>query len=166
MGECSSMSAIPEQYIDLFESGALAHVATIGPKGEPQSNPVWLDWDGTSILFSQTKDRQKYRNVQRNPQVALSIVDLANPYRYLEVRGKVIRIDEDKDRAFINAMAKKYLGLDIFPWHRPEDEHVIIVIQPQHTTTQNKENVSHLSKKGSVAEAKKAGDRSEEFYRN
>ncbi len=104
-----------EQYIDLLESEALAHVATIGPKGEPQSNPVWFDWDGTYILFSQTKDRQKYHNVQRNPQVALSIVDPANPYRYLEVRGKVIRIDEDKDRAFINAMAKKYLGLDIFP---------------------------------------------------
>ncbi len=132
------MSGIPEQYIDLFESQALAHVATIGPKGEPQSNPVWVDWDGAYILFSQTKDRQKYHNVQRNPQIALSIVDPTNPYRYLEVRGKVIRIDEDKDRAFINVMAKKYLGLDVFPWHRPEDERVIIVIQPQHTTNQNK----------------------------
>jgi PPOX class probable F420-dependent enzyme len=110
------MSAIPEQYIDLLESEALAHVATIGPKGEPQSNPVWFGWDGTSILFSQTKDRQKYRNVQRNPQVALSIVDPANPYRYLEVRGKVIRIDEDTDHTFINAMAKKYLAWT--PLHR------------------------------------------------
>jgi PPOX class probable F420-dependent enzyme len=155
------MSAIPEQYIDLLGSEALAHVATIGPKGEPQSNPVWFGWDGTSILFSQTKDRQKYHNVQHNPQVALSIVDPTNPYRYLEVRGKVIRIDEDKDRAFINAMAKKYLGQDVFPWHRPEDERVIIVIQPQHTTHQNKEKVSHLSKKGYVADAKKVSDRPE-----
>ncbi len=65
-------------------------------------------------------------------------------------------IDEDKDRAFINAMAKKYLGQDVFPRHQPEDERVIMVVQLQHTTNQNIEEVSHLSKKGSVADAKEA----------
>lgn len=140
-GELGSMSIIPKQYIDLLQSQALAHVATIGPKGEPQTNPVWIDWDGTSILFSQTKDRQKYQNILRNPQVALSIVDPTNPYRYLEIRGKVIRIDADKELTFINAMAKKYLGQDVFPWHRPGDERVVVVIQPEHTTSQDKEYV-------------------------
>ena len=59
------MSVIPEQYADLLQSNALVHVATIGPKGEPQNNPVWFGWDGTHLLFSQTKGRQKYRNLQR-----------------------------------------------------------------------------------------------------
>jgi PPOX class probable F420-dependent enzyme len=120
------MSVIPEQYVDLLQSQALAHVATIGPNGEPQTNPNWFDWDGTSILLTQTKSRQKYQNVQRSPQVALSIVDPTNPYRYLEVRGKVIRVDEDKDLTFVNSMARKYLGRDAFPWHQPDDERVVI----------------------------------------
>ena len=64
---------IPSKYTDLLKSKALAHVATIGPDGAPQSNPVWFDWDGEHLLFSQTKTRQKYKNVQRNPQVALSL---------------------------------------------------------------------------------------------
>jgi PPOX class probable F420-dependent enzyme len=127
---------IPSSHADLLDSTALAHVATVGPDGEPQNNPVWfgLDNDG-NILFSQTKIRQKYKNVQREPRVALSIVDPANPYRYLEIRGVVERIDEDPDRAFINAMAKKYLNEDIYPWHQEGDERVVIVIRPEHTTT-------------------------------
>ena len=130
------MSVIPENYKDLLEAKAFASIATIGPKGEPQNNPVWFDWDGTYILFSQTKGRQKYHNLQREPRVAFSIVDPENPYRYLEVRGKVVRIDEDPDMKFINSMAKKYLNQDLYPWHKPGDERIVIVVQPEHTTKQ------------------------------
>src|SRR5918911_2401216 len=103
------MSVIPENYVDLLESKALAHVATIGPKGEPQNNPVWFGWDGTHLLFSQTKTRQKYRNVQRDPRVAVSIVDPANPYRYVELRGTVVDLAVDEGNAFINRMTQKYM---------------------------------------------------------
>ncbi len=97
--------------------------------------PVWFGWDGTHILFSQTKDRQKYRNLQREPRVALSIVDPTNPFRYLEIRGKVARIDEDADNKFINSMAKKYINQDVYPNHQPGDERVVVVIvEPEHTT--------------------------------
>lgn len=124
-----------EQFQDLLTQPALAHVATIGPKGEPQNNPVWFDWDGTHLMFSQTTARQKYRNLQREPRLALSIVDPTNPYRYLEVRGKVVRIDPDPDKAFINRMAKKYLGVDEYPYNQPGDERVVIVVEPEHTTS-------------------------------
>jgi PPOX class probable F420-dependent enzyme len=130
----STTSTIPANYSDLLESKALADVATIGPHGEPQVNPVWFGWDGTHLTFSQTITRQKYKNVQRDPRVALSIVDPENPYRYLEIRGKVVRIDPDPDLAFINSMAKKYLGEDVYPWHQPGDERVVIVVEPEHTT--------------------------------
>jgi PPOX class probable F420-dependent enzyme len=132
--EQTLMAVIPKEYEDLLYTTALAHIATIGPYGEPQSTPVWFDYDGTNIRFSQTKNRQKYRNLLRDPRIALSIVDPANPYRYLEIRGKVARIDEDPDLHFINSMAKKYLGQDTYPWHQPGDERVIIVVQPEHTT--------------------------------
>ena len=125
---------IPEGYRDLLESPALVHVATIGPDGEPQNNPVWFDWDGESVKFSQTKARQKYRNVGREPRLALSIVDPENPYRYLEIRGEVSRIEEDPDNDFINAMAKKYMGRDEYPFHQPGDERVVVHVRPQHTT--------------------------------
>jgi PPOX class probable F420-dependent enzyme len=125
---------IPERYHDLLASTALAHIATIGARGEPQSTPVWFGWDGAYIRFSQTKRQQKYRNLLRDPRVALSIVDLLNPYRYLEVRGMAVAFDDDPDRSFVDSMARKYLGVDRYPWHREGDEHVAIVILPQHTS--------------------------------
>jgi PPOX class probable F420-dependent enzyme len=125
---------IPEGYRDLLESDALMHVATIGPEGEPQNNPVWFDWDGEHVKFSQTKARQKYRNVARDPRIAFSLVDPNDPYRYLEIRGDVERIDEDPDLDFINAMAKKYLGQDEYPFHQPGDERVVVYVRPRHTT--------------------------------
>lgn len=131
----SMSDVIPEQYADLLASTALAHVATIGPDGAPQSSPVWFDWDGTHLRFAQvTGYRQKLRNLQREPRVALSIVDPANAYRYLEVRGRVERIEPDPDWAFINAMARKYLGQDRYPFGKPGDEWMIVVIRPERTT--------------------------------
>ena len=134
MASAPAVSVIPADKVDLLESTALAHVATIGPNGEPQVNPVWFGWDGTYLTFSQTTGRQKYRNLQRDPRVALSIVDPNNAYRYLEIRGRVVRIDPDPNLDFINAMAQKYLGVETYPWHQPGDERVVIVVEPRHTT--------------------------------
>lgn len=129
------MSIIPKNYADLLETTALAHVATIGPKGEPQSTPVWFGWDGKHILLTLVRTTQKYLNLQRNPRLALSIVDPTNSYRYLEIRGLVVGIEEDSDRHFVNAMAKKYLDRDVYPWHNPGEEHVVVVIEPERTTS-------------------------------
>jgi len=128
------MSVIPEEYLDLMQSRALAHMATIGPKGEPHTTPVWFGWDGTHMLFSLTKGRQKYRNLQREPRLALSIVDPTDPYRFIEVRGRLVRIDEDPDRRFINWLAKKYINQDVHPYHQPGDEWVVMVVEPKHIT--------------------------------
>lgn len=131
----SNGHVIPEDHHDLLGSTALAHVATIGPKGEPQSNPVWFGWDGEHLKVSQTRARQKLRNVHRDPpRIALSIVDPENPYRYLEVRGEVARVEEDPDLDFINEMAKKYMGVDKYPFHRPGDERVVLYVEPRRTT--------------------------------
>lgn len=127
-------TVIPESHADLLDQKVLAHVATIGPDGEPQNNPVWFDTQDGNIRFSQTTTRQKYRNVQRDARVALSIVDETDPYRYLEIRGTVERIDPDPDKAFINSMAKKYIGQDVYPWSPPGEERVVVVVRPEHTT--------------------------------
>ena len=126
---------IPESHADILDKPAFASVATIGPNGEPQNNPVWFGWDGSRIRFSQTTTRQKYRNVSVDRRVALSILDPDDPYRYLEVRGVVVDVEDDPDLVFINSMAHKYLGLDRYPWHQPGDERVVIVVEPTRTTT-------------------------------
>jgi PPOX class probable F420-dependent enzyme len=127
---------IPDSYSDLLTSTALTHVATKGPDGEPQNSPVWFDWDGTHLRFAQdTGSQQKVRNLARESRMAISIVDPENPYRYLEVRGRVERIDTDPDWGFINAMAKKYLGQERCPFGKPDDEWRIVVIRPERTTS-------------------------------
>ena len=125
---------ITESFHDLLESTAVAHVATIGPHGEPQNNPVWFGWDGEYVKFSQTKTRQKLRNLGRDPRVALSIVDPENHLRYLEVRGVVDRVEEDPDLDFINAMSEKYLGVYPYQNHRLGDDRVVVFVRPEHTT--------------------------------
>jgi PPOX class probable F420-dependent enzyme len=126
---------IPEQYADLLASTALAHIATLGPDGSPQNSPVWFDWDGTHLRFTQvTRFQQKIRNLQREPRVAVSIVDPANPYRYLEVRGSVERIEANPDGTLIDSLAMKYLGQEQYSWGKPDDEYVVVVIRPDHST--------------------------------
>ena len=126
---------IPETHRDILAKAGFAHIATIGPSGEPHSSPVWYDWDGRHFLFSQTKTRQKYRNLQRDSRIAVSITDPDNAYRYLEIRGTVDGIEDDEGNAFINAMAKKYMGQDVYPWHQPDDERIVIKVKPAHTTS-------------------------------
>ena len=126
-------TGIPEVYEDLLRSTAVAHVATIGPKGEPQVNPVWFD-PGRRVKISQTKTRQKYKNVGRDPHIVLSIVDPENHLRYIEIRGEVVRVEENPNIDFISSMAKKYLGVDRYPNHQPGDERIVLYVEPRHTT--------------------------------
>ena len=126
---------IPENFLDMLDKPAFWHIATTGPQGEMQSSPVWLGHADGNLLFSLTTARQKYRNLEANPSIALSATDPENPYRYLEVRGTVLRVDQDPDNAFINSMAKKYMDLDEYPNHRPGDERVVIVVEPTGTSS-------------------------------
>lgn len=134
MADATPQTVVPESHRDILDKKGFAHIATLGPKGEPESNPVWYGWDGESLSFSNTKDRQKYKNLVRTPRAAASIIDPDNPYRYLELRGDVT-IEDDPDYAFINEMAHKYLDKD-YPWLQPGEQRVIIRIRPTHATHQ------------------------------
>ncbi len=99
-----------------------------------QGRLVWFGWDGEHLVFSLTTTRQKYKSLQRDSRVADSVVDPANDYRYPEIRGLVVRIDPDSGFAFIDSMAQKYLGQEKYPWNRPGDERVVMVVEIEHTT--------------------------------
>ena len=79
------MSAvIPEKYADLFEKQAFGSLSTLMKDGSPQVTPVWVDFDGQHVRFNSAKGRIKDKNVRRDPSVAITLQDPANPYRYLE----------------------------------------------------------------------------------
>jgi PPOX class probable F420-dependent enzyme len=129
------MSAvIPDKYRDLFQKRAFASLGTLMPNGSPQVTPVWVDFDGTHVIFNSAKGRQKDRNVRRDPRVSLAVIDPENPYRYIEIRGSVVEITEEGADAHINKMSKKYLDLDKYPYARPGEVRVIYKIKPEHTT--------------------------------
>src|SRR2546427_11409652 len=81
--------AIPEKYQDLFKKKAFASLGTIMPDGRPQVTPVWVDYGRQHVIFNSARGRQKDGNGRRDPNVAVAVMDPDNPYRYVEVRGKV-----------------------------------------------------------------------------
>jgi len=127
-------ATIPEKFLDLFQKKAFANLATLMPDGSPQVTPVWVDFDGNHVIVNSARGRQKDKNMQRNARVALSILDPDNPYRYLEIRGKVDAITEQGADAHIDKMAKKYMGKDTYPYRRPEEVRVLYKILPTKTT--------------------------------
>lgn len=128
------MLKIPEEFLDLFEKKAFANLATLMPDGSPQVTPVWCDYDGEFVRVNSALGRQKDKNMRRDPRVALSLQDPDNPYRYLEVRGKVVEITEDGADRHIDSLAKKYMDLEEYPYRRPGERRVIYKIKPVHTT--------------------------------
>ena len=118
------MPAIPESFKDLLEKKAFASLATIGADGAPQVTPVWFDFDGTHIRFNTARGRVKDKNLQRNPAVALAIIDPDNPYRYMQVRGRIVEVTETGADAHIDALAKKYTGQDRYGNRRPGEVRV------------------------------------------
>jgi len=122
---------VPDNFRDLFQKKAFASLATVMPDGSPQVTPVWFDWDGSHIRVNTAKGRVKDRNMRRTPTVALAILDPDNPYRHLAVRGRVVEMTEQGADAHIDALAKKYLGQDRYPYRRPGEVRVIYKIQPE-----------------------------------
>ncbi|MBI2543902.1 MAG: PPOX class F420-dependent oxidoreductase [Candidatus Rokubacteria bacterium] len=126
---------IPDKHKDLFQKKAFAHLATVGADGSPQVTPVWVDFDGTHIRFNTAKGRVKDKNLRRNPRVALSIQDPDNPYRYMQVRGRVAEITEQGADAHIDALARKYINQDKYPFRQPGEVRVLckILAEKVHT---------------------------------
>jgi PPOX class probable F420-dependent enzyme len=125
------MATIPENFRDIFAKKAFAHVATVGGDGTPQVTPVWVDYDGTHVRFNTARGRVKDKNLQRSPKIALSVQDPDNPYRYVQVRGRVVEMTEKDADAHIDALSKKYTGRDKYANRRPGEVRVIVKILPE-----------------------------------
>jgi PPOX class probable F420-dependent enzyme len=127
--------SIPEKYRDLFTKRAFASLATLMPDGSSQVTPVWVDLEGDLVLVNTARGRQKDKNMRRDPRVAMAVIDPENPYRYLEIRGRIAEITEEGADAHIDKMAKKYLGADKYPYRQPSETRVIFKIQAERVNT-------------------------------
>jgi PPOX class probable F420-dependent enzyme len=128
-------TVIPDKYLDLFNKKAFASLATLMPGGEPQVTPVWVDYDGGQVIVNTAAGRQKDQNLQRDGRVSMCIIDPDNPYRYLEIRGRVSERTSNGADAHIDKMAKKYLGQDKYPFGQPGEVRVLFKITPVHVTS-------------------------------
>jgi PPOX class probable F420-dependent enzyme len=126
---------IPDSHLDLFKKKAFAHLATVMPDGKPQVTPIWVDYDGRNVVFNTAEGRQKDKNLQRDGRVAMSILDPDNAYRYLEVRGRIVERTLAGADQHIDAMAKKYLNQDKYPFRQPNEVRVIYKVAPEHVTS-------------------------------
>jgi len=129
------MAAIPDQYKDLLQKKAFAHLGTVMKDGSPQVTPVWFDFDGTHIRINTAKGRWKDKNMRQRPQVAVEILDPDNPYRHMQIRGKVTDITESGADAHIDSLAKKYLDQDKYPFRQPGEVRVIYKISVDRVNT-------------------------------
>lgn len=125
------MADIPEAYRDLFTKPAFANLVTLMADGSPQVTPVWCDLQDGLVIVNTAKGRLKDRNMRRDPRVALAVSDPGNPYRYIQIRGRVAEITENGAAAHINRMAKKYLGVDNYPYRQPGEVRVMYKIRPE-----------------------------------
>lgn len=129
------MVEIPGSHRDLLERPVVAVLATIMPDGSPQTSPVWVDYHDGYIRVNSAKGRQKDKNMRARPYVSLLLVDPENPYRYLEIRGRVTKITEEGAREHIDALAGKYTGEARFTPQRPDEIRVIYYIEPTRVVT-------------------------------
>ncbi|MFB6187832.1 MAG: PPOX class F420-dependent oxidoreductase [Halobacteriaceae archaeon] len=109
------MPQIPDEYIDLFERETFANFATKMPEGTPHVTPVWIDHDDNIIEVNSAQGRQKVKNVKRDPQVGICIIDPEDPYRYISILGKVIEITEQGAVDHINKLARRYMDVEEYP---------------------------------------------------
>jgi PPOX class probable F420-dependent enzyme len=115
------------------EKKAFAFLATLMEDGSPQVTPVWFNVDERHILVNSARRRIKDLNMRQRPQVAIAIMDLDNPYRYVQFRGEVVEITEEGADDHIDALAYKYLGKETYPYRREGEVRVSYKILPMHT---------------------------------
>ncbi|MFN3653978.1 MAG: PPOX class F420-dependent oxidoreductase [Candidatus Nitrosotenuis sp.] len=128
---------ITDSAINLFKGKNIAFVASLMNNGSPHVTPVWVDYDGQFLLINTAVGRIKQRNFARDPRVAVSVLDSSNPYNVVSIRGRVVEQTVVGADEHIDKLAKKYLGVDKYPFRTPDEKRIILKIKP--------ENICHMS---------------------
>lgn len=129
------LERVPDSHRRLLELPLYGHLGTVRPDDTVQVNPMWFEFDGEHVRFTHTTRRQKYRNVRHNPSMSLSIIDPDDPFRYLEVAGRLVDVVPDPDGAFYVRLQNRYGNPSPTP-PRDAADRVILVMSVERTTHQ------------------------------
>ncbi len=137
------LATIPTTHLDLLTTRVHGVLSTMLPDGQPQCTVVWVDWDDRHVLVNATLERQKGRNMQRNPRVSLLVVDPEQTGRWIEVRGRVTEMTPTGAEAHADALTQRYTDGhkshfygDVYPVEQTTQEtRVLGRIEPVHVAT-------------------------------
>jgi len=118
----------------ILEAANFASVATVMPDGSPHASTIWIDIDGDDVLFNTAEGRVKTTNIRRDPRVSISVFDRGDPYEQVVIHGTVVEMTHEGADAHIDQLAKKYLGVDTYPWRDPLEQRVIVHVRPSHVS--------------------------------
>lgn len=136
----TAQSLITPEVQNLLLGKNFASFATLMKDGSPHVAPTWIDYDGQLILVNTAVGRVKEKNVSYDNRVALSIFDTANPYNMVTIRGTVEEITAENADSHADKLAKRYLGLDKYPFRSPTEQRIILKIKPTHVFHQKPPN--------------------------
>ena len=129
--------ALPENISNALAGKQFWTLATVNPDGTPQATVVWVQERDGKILVNTALGRKKPRNIERNPNVALSWFDPENPYSTISIQGRVAEsYTGDQAEADIDSAAKKYIDKDVYPWRKEGEQRVSYLIEPLHVSGQ------------------------------
>ena len=129
------MPELHEKVAQMFLDKNWGVLVTMRENGTPQATPVWIDTDGEHVIFNTVIGRAKEQHLRRDPRVVITVLPAADPQSgYVTVEGRAEFVDEGADE-HINKMAKKYLGLDEYPYRKPGEQRVIVEVTPERVET-------------------------------
>jgi PPOX class probable F420-dependent enzyme len=115
----------------LLEEPNFAHVTTLRSDGTPHAVLVWVDVDGDEIVFNSAEGRVWPGNLRNDPRANILVADRENPYKYVTIRGRLTATEQEGADEHIDALAKKYLGQDTYPFRQPGEQRIKLRIAPE-----------------------------------
>ena len=120
---------LSEKSRELIARPVLASLATLNPDGSPQITPLWVDLDGDDVVFNTAQGRKKARNLERDARVAVTVIDPDDQYNVVAFQGTVTDVATAGADAHIDALAKKYLGVDTYPMRREGEVRIRVTVR-------------------------------------
>jgi PPOX class probable F420-dependent enzyme len=127
----TARASLPEEAQRILRSKTFAYLGLVDEKGRPHVSPVWVDVQDGQVVLNTAEGRVKARLLQPGTAVCLAAVDPDNPYRYVQVRGRVAERTHEGADAVIDSLARKYLGTDTYPYRRPGEVRVTVRVAPE-----------------------------------
>lgn len=121
---------LPDDLKAAIDGPTFAHLTTLDPDGSPQSTAMWITRESDQIVFNTAQGRRKWRNLNHDPRVAISISSPDEPYRNWSIQGRVVEMRTSDGVAVIDRLAEKYLGEPKYPWLTPGMVRVTVIVEP------------------------------------